>query len=423
MVGNLHPVFIHFNTIDFTISSLQKRNEMANKIKILLWVHRSKLNKNGLAPLILRLSYHNKKVEKATGFYVIPECWNIDKQKLKGNNQDTNKVNAWIQSTISKLSNIYRDDENNLNINLVSVIEKLFETSKDEPTLLNFFGEHNAQMKLRVNKGFAFSTYEKYIFTYDKVKAFIESTLNKKDIFLKDINVKFIMEFDQHLRVNDNNQHNTAVKYCINLKRVLNIAVLKGLLISNPCVGFKTVYKITPQVYLSQEEVDAIEKATLFKSGHNLVRDLFIFQCNTGLAYTDMSNLTYSDISTDKNGRKWIIKARQKSGIVSTIPLFPRSMKIIEKYCKERITGEILLLPSYSIQKYNQYINEVGMMAKLQKKLSSHVGRRTFGNIALSKGISLNVISKILGHSSTLITQKIYAITTQNIINSEIEKW
>ena len=169
-------------------------------------------------------------------------------------------------------------------------------------------------------------------------------------------------------------------------------------------------------------EVIAIEKLDLIILRLLLVRDLFLFQCSTGLSYTDMTKLSCNDISIDNQGRKWIIKARQKTGITSTIPLLPKAIQIMEKYSTVN-NNQLSLFPTYSIQKFNQYIGEVGILAGIHKKLSSHVGRRTFGNIALARGISLNVISKILGHSNTLITQRIYAITTQNIINSEIEKW
>jgi integrase len=99
-----------------------------------------------------------------------------------------------------------------------------------------------------------------------------------------------------------------------------------------------------------------------------------------------------------------------------------QSIELIDKYTFFRKKSKCLF-PYYSIQKYNQYIGEVGNIAGVKKKLSSHAGRRTFGNVALSKGVSINVISKILGHSNTIITQRIYAITTQNIITGEIEKW
>jgi integrase len=395
---------------------------MANTIKVLFWLHRSKKNKEGLVPLMLRLSFQNKKVDKATGYYIDPDQWSVDKQKAKGNKGFSALINEWIDSTTAKISNIYRTEAQKDNLYLPSILEALFAKHKNEPTLLKVMQEHNEQLLLRVGKDCSYSTYEKYGFTYNKVKAFIGTSLKKKDILLRDITTKFIMDFDHYLRVHDNNQHNTAVKYCLNLKRILNVAVMQDLLPKNPLNAHKTVYKDTPQIYLSEKEVNAIEQVSLIKPSHLLVRDLFLLQCNTGLAYTDMTSLKLQDVSIDEKGRKWIIKARQKSGIISTIPLLSKTVEIIEKY-KNSTKRENCLFPHYSIQKYNQYIGEVGQIAGINKKLSSHVGRRTFGNIGLAKGLSLNVISKILGHANTLITQRIYAITTQNIISKEIEKW
>jgi integrase len=125
---------------------------------------------------------------------------------------------------------------------------------------------------------------------------------------------------------------------------------------------------------------------------------------------------------TDTDGQRWIIKAWQKTDVVATIPILNEAAALIEKYKDYKKQGKFLF-PSVTIQKYNQYLKEIGHMACLEKNISSHVGRRTFGNVALAKGISLNVISKVLGHSNTIITQRIYAITTQRIIAGEIQKW
>ncbi len=395
---------------------------MANKIKVLLWLHKSKTNKEGLAPLMIRLSYQNKRADRATGFYVTPKEWNVTKQRLKGNSPKSQEVNDWISEAIVKLSeSIKAETKHDNTVYLPAVLATLFAEIKEEPALLALMANHNEKMKERLGNDFRYSTYEKYVFTYNKVKAFIEHQIGKKDILLRELTTKFIVEFDHYLRANDNNQHNTAVKYCINLKRIINLAVLQGLIEKNPFSTYKTIYKDTQQIYLDECEVLLIENLRLEKQKYVLARDLFLFQCSTGLAYTDMVNLKPEDISVDPNGRKWIIKPRQKSGIVSTIPLLPKALEIIEKYNRE--TGQSCLFPYYVIQKYNQYISEIGKQAGLHKKLSSHVGRRTFGNIALARGISLNVISKILGHSNTLITQRIYAITTQRIVNAEIEKW
>lgn len=392
---------------------------MASSVKVLFWLYKSRKNSKNEMPLMLRLSYDRKRVDKSTGYFVSSANWNVVKQKVKGHDQVSVEINNWINSVKAKVIMISRQEEE---VHLPTILNKLFAKAHEEPTLLQVFREHNAKMKERIGNGYRFSTYEKYVFALDKIEAFMKQKLKVDDMYLKDLKVDFIIDFDHYLRVHDHNQHNTAVKYCLNLKKVINEAVLKGIMRDNPFQSYKTVYKDTPQVYLQYDEVVFLENFDLKKGNHILVRDLFLFQCYTGLAYTDLTTLSKKDFSVDEKGRMWIIKQRQKTGIVSYIPLLPRAKEILERY-QNNLQQKNGLFPFYSIQKYNQYLGEIGDLAGFDKKLSSHVGRRTFGNIALAKGISINVISKILGHSNTMITQRIYAITTQRIVGNEIDKW
>ncbi|MEO5943522.1 MAG: phage integrase SAM-like domain-containing protein, partial [Ferruginibacter sp.] len=195
---------------------------MANSIKVLFWLRKNKANKEGLVPLQIRITFQGVRVDKATGHYVHPLQWNSQKQRLKGSKGVTDDINKMLDDLMAKISVVSRGEDNSSNIHLPSIMEQLFATSTEEPTLLGLINEHNIKLKERVGKDVAFSTYEKYIFTYKKVKAFVEQSLGKKDILLRNLNMKFIMDFDHFIRVHDNNQHNTAVKYCINLKRIIN---------------------------------------------------------------------------------------------------------------------------------------------------------------------------------------------------------
>ena len=393
---------------------------MANSIKVTFWLHRSKMNNQGKAPLQLRLTYQSRKIDKATGYYVTPSTWNARKQRLKGNTGELQAINNALHTLQLKAITLFNQAQEKEDVYLPEIMEALFAKQKDDPTLLATIAAHNSDLEARVGKDYSFSTYEKYEFMADKVKAFMQHQ-KRSDIRLKDLTVNFIIDFDHYLRTQDNNQHNTAVKYCHNLKRIVNVAVLKGLIPANPFNSFKTVYKDTQQVYLDERELDMIRSVPLPKEKHRMARDLFLFQANTGLAYTDLSALKSEDISVT-DGRQWIVKPRQKSDVVATIPILDEAARLIAKYLEDERRGEYLF-PTISIQKYNQALGEIGEMAGLHKQISSHVGRRTFGNVALAKGVSLNVISKILGHSNTIITQRIYAHTTQLIINKEMEKW
>lgn len=393
---------------------------MANKINLLFWIHRSKKNKYGKVPLMLRLSFQSHKLDRATGFHVNAEDWNTQRQKLKGKGVSIDDVNNFVSVINNKFLKLSREAFENQDVHLPTLMDRLFLKNNDDPTLLLIISEHVDNLKARVGKDYRYSTYEKYVFMKDKVEAFLKF---KKitDLRLKDLRIDFIIDFDHYLRTEEDNQHNTATKYLLNLKRVINVAVMRGYLPSNPFSGYKTAYKDIPQVYLNQQELELVKQASLQKLKLELARDLFLFQCYTGLAYTDLISLEARDIS-EEEGQKWLIKARQKTSIIATIPLLPEALTLIEKYGDHPKNGKYLF-PKYSIQKYNEYLFEIGNLSGVNKRISSHVGRRTFGNIALSKGISLNVISKILGHANTLITQRIYAITTQKIISMDLNKW
>jgi integrase len=395
---------------------------MANTLSVLFWLHKAKTNREGRSPLIIRLTYKKFRAEKATGFYVSVKDWNAHKQRVKGDRSSAQQINSWIDFASVRVGDLFRTSIHRNDIHLPTLLNQLFSKPVDDPTLLSTIEEHNLYMMERVGNDFTQSTYEKYVFTYNKVQAFIQHKYGKRDVYLRDLSVRFIMDFDHYLRAVEKNQHNTAVKYCLNLKKVINLAVLQGKMSSNPFIKYRTSYKDTPQVYLEAHEVQLIEQARLIKRNLLLTRDLFLFQCYTGLSYTDLTTLKSTEITVDFQGRSWIIKPRQKTGVISTIPLLPAAIQILQKHTVV-MDHSVNLFPHYSIQKYNQYLGEIGDLIGIKKKLSSHVGRRTFGNLALSKGISINVISKILGHSSTLITQRIYAITTQSIIDHEISKW
>ncbi|SDX56262.1 Site-specific recombinase XerD [Hydrobacter penzbergensis] len=228
----------------------------------------------------------------------------------------------------------------------------------------------------------------------------------------------FVSDFDYYLKHNDGNKHNTVVKYITNLKKIVNMAVTNGLLLKNPFVEYKSAYKDVERVYLTLPELKAIEQKEFKMERLRLVKDLFLFQCYTGLAYSDMAKLTDKDISTGVDGGKWIIIRRKKTDVRSAIPLLPMALTILGRYQGK----ETKLLPCYAIQKFNSYLGEIADHCEVNKNLTSHVGRRTFATtVALANGVSIETISKILGHSSTKITHQ-YALVTDLKVSEEMKQ-
>ena len=129
---------------------------MANKIKVLFWLRRSKINHDGQVPLMLRLSFKNQRAEKATGYYISPGQWNLVKQRLKGSTDYTKQINEWLDASVVKIADLFNDEvDKNATVHLPSLIKKLFADSAEEPTLLQIMKEYNEKLSLRVYKDFA----------------------------------------------------------------------------------------------------------------------------------------------------------------------------------------------------------------------------------------------------------------------------
>lgn len=194
--------------------------------------------------------------------------------------------------------------------------------------------------------------------------------------------------------------HNTAIQKMKQVKSILRFAVDERYVKVSP---FKIVLKkekkeVTP---LTVEEVNLIRNKEISIDRLAKIRDLFVFECYTGLAFSDLSSLEEKDFHIDESGNKWIIKKRHKTDVVATIPLLPIALEILEKYDYR--------LPCLSNVKYNAYLKELGDICGIKKKLHSHLARHTWATILLNAGMDMVSVSKCLGHANSKITESTYA--------------
>jgi site-specific recombinase XerD len=383
-----------------------------NNIKILFWIQPSKCNKKGEAPIYLRISHNAERKNLSTGFNISPDRWDTTKAQVKGSKEDAVRINAYISQTRAKLIELFNEILKEGDINVDKLIDRFFGRDINSMTLLELVEYHNKDFEARIGTDYTFSTFEKYDILRKKLMDFIPAKYQKKDIRLRDLGHQFMADFDFYLKNHDNNEHNTATKYLKNLKKILNVAVINDWVEENPFENFKATYKDVDRVYLTQHELELIQNKRFQLGRLSLVKDLFLFQCYTGLAYSDMAKLTTGHISPGIDGNKWIITRRKKTDVRAAIPLLRQAEELINKYADGSTDSQKPLFPFYSIQKFNSYLHEIADLSGINKNLTSHVGRRTFATtIALANGIGLETISKILGHTSTKITA-IYAVVT-----------
>lgn len=176
---------------------------------------------------------------------------------------------------------------------------------------------------------------------------------------------------------------------------------------SDPFLGYSITVHETDPIFLLEDELQKIIEKKFSVRRLELVRDMFVFSCYTGLAFIDVFNLTPKDISIGIDGRKWIITSRQKTDGASHIPLLPPAMAILQKYSDNPVAvNKGRLLPILSNQKMNAYLKEIADLSGVNKELTFHCARHTFATtVTLSNGIPLESVSKMLGHKKIQSTQ------------------
>jgi integrase len=238
-----------------------------------------------------------------------------------------------------------------------------------------------------------------------------------RDVLLIDLRTAFASNFEYYLQAEKGLSINSCGKMLKNLKKVIRDCVDKDWLDRDPFYGFK-VRHVDPKVaHLSADELKALEEKDIIIKRLELVRDLFVFSCYTGLAYVDVANLTSDHLKIDDNGKQWLIKPRQKTGIPEIVPVFPPALNILRKYEYDpQITNTKKLLPVPSNQKVNGYLKEIGDICGIQTKITFHVARHTFATtVTLDNGIPIDSVSKMLGHRSIKTTQIYAKVSTKKI--------
>ena len=227
--------------------------------------------------------------------------------------------------------------------------------------------------------------------------------------YFHDLTRSNITMFDDYLR-SKGIKDTTVYGYHKNMKAYINEAIRFGIISENPYVGLKINRgKSDKRKYLTYEEMRRMERCRITDPSVNRVRDLFLFQCYTGLAYSDLSKFDFAS-DVERRGNKFIIADRRvKTNEDYFIVLLSPAMEILRKYDFD--------LPVISNQKYNDYLKVAASFAKIDKNLTTHCARHTFAVFALNNGVPMEVVSKMLGHTNIKTTQ-IYA----KVLNTEVEK-
>lgn len=397
-----------------------------NTFNIIFYIRKDKAKKEGDASLFMRLTINGKRWDSALKIKLDSSKWDAKKQVAIDNNddRDSNLINETIESIRFRIHKIKLklEDEGKI-ITIESVRDKFLDKEQFQRSILNLFQKHNDECKMKVGTQIASATYGRYLTCYVHLKAFIKKEFNAEDVPVYDINRKFYERFEYFLKKEKHCAHNTTIKYIRNFNKIVRIAVEHGWLVKSPYRDMGYRLEEIDKPYLTMEEMNAIINKEMTIRRLALVKDLFVFCCHTGLSFSDVKELNQDNIRIGIDSNRWIIKNRKKTKIVSKIPLLDTAALIIDKYRDyPRPPDVTTLLPVPCNQKMNAYLKEIADITGINKVLTTHTARRTFATtIMLQNGVSMEAVSKMLGHTSLFMTRK-YAKVDEYYIAHETEK-
>jgi site-specific recombinase XerD len=395
--------------------------------KILFFLKKSKLLKNGEAPICMRITVDGKMCDVQIKRSTPVEQWNQAKECAKGKGRAIEELNRYLESIRIKLYQIYRELEENGKAITVDKIKNIYlGNDESRKTILQLFSEHNAQCRQLIGRDFAPITVQRYETTARYLKEFMLSKYHISDIALTEITPVFVHDFEVFLKVEKQCAQNAAITRLKNLKKMIRIALENDWIKKSPFIGLKFKSEETHPEFLTLEEIQTIASKNIGIERLAQIRDVFIFCCYTGLAFCDVQQLSEEHLVKGQNGEMWIRKARQKTKNMCNIPLLPIPVEMIEKYrnhpdCIK--SGKLFPVPSN--QKMNAYLKEIADICGINKNLTTHCARHSFAtSIGLANGVSMENVAKMLGHSDISITKHYARVLDASVLRdmANVEK-
>ena len=397
---------------------------MFGTINILFYPKKRDSDTDGKVTIYCRVTVNSKRAEFSLRRTVDEQRWDSHSGRLRGTTMEVSNFNRFLDNVKNRLFEIY-DSLLKERKDVSAAIVKNTYLGKEgkEYMVLEIFQEHNDQIESLLGKGFTKGTLQRYSAAYKHVSAYIQHKYHRNDIPVRRVDHKFITGLEFFLKSQRNCEHNTAIKYVVNFKKIIRIAYANEWITKDPFFHWKATWKTKEKQYLTQSELDALRDKKSFLPRLDLVRDIFVFCCYTGLAYADVKQLKSKHIVIGINGDRWIKMPRKKTKAISSIPLLPPAEEIILKYSEHPyVLDGKGVLPVLTNQKSNAYLKEIADVCGINKNLTTHLARHTFATtVTLSNGVSISTVSKMLGHRSLKTTQ-IYAKVLDSKIAEEMER-
>ena len=380
--------------------------------------------KDGKAPVYACITVNRKRSFIALKQLVEIKNWDNLRGTLRGNREDVIMINNYLQEVRTLIGTCYQQLHlKGRMITADSIKEAFLGTGGDVYTLSRLFEYHNETAASSLK----WSTLKHYYVTQRYLVKFIKEQFKCSELYLHELDYKFIYDFETYLRNHKPKDHqkplnnNGVMKHIIRLKKMVHLAIRLEWISKDPFVNYKLKILKVNREHLSERELSEMENKAIEMERIDMIRDLFVSCCYTGLTYVDVINLKHDNIVEAADGEMWLRTCRQKTDSPINMPILPKAIEILKKY-KNNVRASVsnTVFPVISNQKVNAYLKEIANLCGIKKNITFHLARHTFATtVTLSNGVPIETVSKMLGHTKIATTQ-IYAKVLEKKISEDM---
>ncbi len=380
--------------------------------------------KDGKAQVYACITVNKQKCFIALQQSIDLRYWDERRGAGKGGRQDSLSINNYLEQVRLAIGNCYQNLQLKGKIITSEMVKDSFlGTAEEVHTLSSLFEYHN-ETAASVLK---WSTLKHYYVTQRYLVKFIQKQFKSADLYLHELDYKFIYDFETFLRNHKPVDHqkplnnNGVMKHIIRVKKMVHLAIRLEWISKDPFANYRLKILKVNREHLSEKELKTMENKVFDIDRIDMIRDLFVFCCYTGLTYVDVINLKHDNIVEATDGEMWVRTCRQKTNIPVNTPLLPKAVEILKKYKdNQRASVTNTVFPVVSNQKVNAYLKEIAEVCGIKKNITFHLARHTFATtVTLSNGVPIETVSKMLGHTKIATTQ-IYAKVLEKKISEDM---
>ena len=383
---------------------------------VLFYANKSKV-KNGIVPVMGRITINGTQSQFSCKRSIPLSLWDAKGNCAKGRSREALDLNRDLNNIKAQIFKHYQHLSDRETFVTAEMVRNSYQGFGSEyETLLRAFDKDCESLKRRVGKDRALGTYKLQVRSRNYVADFLQMNYRRSDISMQELTPDFIKEFAVYLANDRHLAKSTIWLTCMHLKGVVGRAHDNGKIQRNVFAQFHISPKCKERTFLTEEELKAVMTHEFEDANLAFIRDLFVFMNFTALSFVDLKELTTDNI-VEVNGEKWIVGKRHKTGVPYQVKLLEVPLQIIERYRNypkenpKSVFGEVNY---WSVcKKLKPVMKECG----IDKPISAHCARHGFATMALTNGMPIESVSRVLGHTNIVTTQIYARITTQKLDN------